>query len=129
MAAGQDKDGGAALAEAEGSPSKLDLKAELTREKEPTKPGGRRRTPSGSVAGPGLSREERGSSKGPRGASGTGERAWVEGGPGQCGTDKRGHNLGPGHSSGILVYPKANGKHGKQLHLGCVCMLSRFSHA
>ena len=60
---------------------------------------------------------------------GLGSRHGVEGGPRQCGRDEREHNLGPGDSRDILVYPKANGKRGKQLHLGCVCMLSHFSHA
>ena len=51
------------------------------------------------------------------------------GGPGRGGRDEREHNLGPGDSSDIPVYPKAHGKRGKQLHLDCVCMLSHFSHA
>ena len=37
---------------------------------------GRQARPSESVAGPGLSREELGSSKGPRGVSGAEEQAW-----------------------------------------------------
>ena len=45
-------------------------------EREPTRPGGGRCVPSESAAGPGLSREELGSSKGQRGVSTAGEQAW-----------------------------------------------------